>query len=76
MFEKIAGIISEQLGVSIDEITMDSDIMKDLDADSLDMVEVIMAVEDEYGVEVADEDLEGVATIRDVIEYLNARGIN
>ena len=76
MFEKIAGIISEQLGVSIDEITMASDIMKDLDADSLDMVEVIMAVEDEYGVEVADEDLEGVATIRDVIEYLNARGIN
>ena len=76
MFEKIAEIIADQLSVSVDEITMDTDIMDEFGADSLDMMEMIMAIEEEYGVEVDMENVENIKTIGDVIEYLNAQGIN
>ena len=76
MFEKIAEFIGDQLSVSVDEITMDTDIMDEFGADSLDMMEMIMAIEEEYGVEVDMENVENIKTIGDVIEYLNAQGIN
>ena len=76
MYEKIAEIIADQLSVSVDEITMDTDIMDEFGADSLDMMEMIMAIEEEYGVEVDMENVENIKTIGDVIEYLNAQGIN
>lgn len=76
MFEKIAEIIADQLGVSVSEITMDTNIMEEFGADSLDMVEMIMAVEDEYGVQVEEESVENIKTIGDVIKYLNEQGIN
>ena len=76
MFEKIAEIIADQLSVSVNEITMDTDIMDEFGADSLDMMEMIMAIEDEYGVEVDMENVENIKTIGDVIKYLNAQGIN
>ena len=76
MFEKIAEIIADQLGVSLNEITLDTNIMEEFGADSLDMVEMIMAVEDEYGVQVEEDSVENIKTVGDVIKYLNAQGIN
>lgn len=76
MFEKIAGVLAEQLNIDAAGITVDTDIMKDLNADSLDMVELIMGLEDEYGIEVSEEEAAEIATVGDVIEYLNAHGIS
>lgn len=79
MFEKIAEIIADQFGVEVDDIKMETDLVKDLDADSLDVVEVVMALEDLYGIEIPDDDVEealSVPTIGAVIEYLNGRGVN
>lgn len=76
MFEKIAEIIADQLNVSVDEIKIDTDIMDEFGADSLDMMEMIMAIEEEYEIEVDMESVENIKTIGDVIEYLNAQGIN
>lgn len=76
MFEKIAGVLAEQLNIDVAGITVDTDIMKDLNADSLDMVELIMGLEDEYGIEVSEEEAAEIATVGDVIEYLNAHGIS
>ena len=60
VFEKIREIIIEQLQVDESEVTMDTNLMKDLSADSLDAVEIIMAIEDEYGIEIPDEEAEEV----------------
>lgn len=76
MFEKIAGVLADQLGIDAAGITMETDIIKDLNADSLDMVEMIMALEDEYGIEISEEDGAELATVGDVVEYLNAQGIS
>ena len=59
VFDKIKEIIIEQLQVEESEITMDTNLMKDLSADSLDAVEIIMAIEDEYGIEIPDEEAKG-----------------
>ena len=70
IFEKIAGLLSEQFGVEADSITMDTS-FEDLGADSLDIVELTMAVEEEFGLENMDEDdLSGVATVADLVRYL------
>lgn len=73
MFEKIAEIIAEQLNVDVDDLSMDTDLVKDLNADSLDVVEVVMAIEDEFGIEIPDEDVEealSVPTIGSIVEYV------
>ena len=70
MFEKIADIVSKQLGADFDDIDENTNIMDDLGADSLDVVEIIMAIEDEYGIEVPDEKLENVKTVGDVVGYI------
>lgn len=72
VFDKIKSIISEQLGVEEDEITMDSSFIDDLGADSLDIVELIMALETEFDIEISDEDAEKVATVGDVVDYIKA----
>ena len=72
MFEKIAEIIVEQLGCDPSEVTMDSRIIEDLGADSLDVVEMLMAVEDTFGVTVPDEEIPSLRTIRDFISYVEA----
>lgn len=75
MFEKMREIIAEQLGIDEDEITRDTSFKEDLGADSLDLFELTMALEDEYGIEIPAEELESIETIQDVIDYLNSKGI-
>lgn len=70
MFEKVQSIIAEQLGVSVDSVTLDSSLVEDLGADSLDMVELIMAFSDEFDIDIPDDAAEGIATVGDVVDYL------
>lgn len=72
MFEKIKEIIIEQLNVEDDLITMDTHLMKDLEADSLDAVEIIMGIEDEFGIEIPDEEAEKFQTVSDLVNYVEA----
>ena len=70
MFEKVKAIIVDQLSISDEDmITMDTT-LEDLGADSLDMVEVIMAIEDEFDVQIKDEDLESLKSVSDLIDYI------
>lgn len=75
MLEKLKAIIAEQLNVNEDEITAESNFKDDLGADSLDLFELVMSLEEEYSVEIPSEDLEKIATVNDVIEYLKAKGV-
>lgn len=69
--ESIKKIVAEQLSVEIGTIVEDSKFVEDLGADSLDVVELVMALEEEYEVEISDDDAASLATPKDVIEYLN-----
>ncbi|MEG0772284.1 acyl carrier protein [Clostridium sp.] len=73
MFEKIRKRIADQLSLDEDEIRMDSSFADDLGADSLDIVELIMALEEEFDMEIPDEDAEKISTVGDVVEYIKAR---
>lgn len=70
VFDKIKEIIMEQLQVDESEITMDTNLMKDLSADSLDAVEIIMAIEDEFGIEIPDEEAETIQTVQDLVRFV------
>ena len=72
MFNKVVEIIIEQLGVEEKEITMETSVMKDLEADSLDAVEIIMALEDEFGIEIPDTEAENFKSIGDIVKYIEA----
>lgn len=69
-FDKIKDIIIEQLQVEESEVNMDTNLMKDLSADSLDAVEIIMAIEDTFGIEIPDEDAEKFQTVEDLVKYV------
>ena len=71
MLEQIKSMIAENLGVNEDTITEASSFKDDLGADSLDLFELAMALEDEFGIEIPTEDLEQIATVGDVMEYIN-----
>jgi acyl carrier protein len=70
VFDKIREIIVEQLQVDEDEFTLETNLMKDLSADSLDAVEIIMAIEDEYGFEIPDEEAEKMQTVQDLVNFV------
>ena len=70
---KVKEIVCEQLGVSEDEVTLDASFVEDLGADSLDLVELIMALEEEYDTEISDEDAEKIKTMQDVVNYVEGR---
>lgn len=72
VFEKIKQIIADQLGADADEITMDSTFIEDLGADSLDVVELVMAMEDEFDMEIDEDEAENISTVGDVVEYIKA----
>ena len=69
VFERIREIICDQLDLEEDKVTMDSDIMEDFEADSLDVVDLVMSIEDEFGLEVPDDQIENFRTVGDVVRY-------
>ena len=73
LVERIRGLVSDQLGLSPSEVTPDASILDDLGADSLDVVEMVMAIEEVFDIEVPDEDAEGMRTIGDVENYVSRR---
>ncbi|MDE6208939.1 MAG: acyl carrier protein [Lachnospiraceae bacterium] len=75
MFEKIKEIVAEQLSCNEDEVTMGTSFKDDLGADSLDLFELVMALEEEYEVEIPSEDLANINTVEDVVNYLKDKGI-
>lgn len=75
MLEKMKKMIAEQLGVSENEVTESADFKEDLGADSLDLFELVSSLEDEYGVEIPTEELEKMATVGDVMNYLKEHGV-
>ena len=71
IFEKVKNVIVEQLGIDEANVRMESSFLDDLGADSLDIVEFIMALEEEFGLEIPDEDVEKIVTVKDVVEYIS-----
>ena len=72
--EKVKSIIAEQLGVKQEEVTPESSFIDDLGADSLDTVELVMALEEEFGIEIPDEDAEKITTVGDAVKYIEEKG--
>jgi acyl carrier protein len=80
VYERIRGLIVEQLGVEEDEVTASASFVDDLNADSLDLVELIMSMEEEFGgdvegLEISDEDAEKIQSVQDAVDYLKDAGI-
>ena len=71
--DRVKSIIVDQLNVSADEVTIEASFIEDLGADSLDIVELIMALEEEYDIEIPDEDAEKIQTVQDVTNYIQSR---
>ncbi len=71
--DRVRAIIAEQLGVKLEEVTDSASFIEDLGADSLDTVELVMALEEEFGVEIPDEDAEKMVTVGDAIKYIEQK---
>ncbi len=74
VYERVQSIVAERLGVDEDKVTMDAAFIDDLNADSLDLVEVIMAMEQEFDLEIKDEDAENIRTVSDAVQYITEQG--
>jgi acyl carrier protein len=72
VMEKVKSIIVEQLGVDEEEVTLEASFTDDLGADSLDIVELVMAFEEEFGIEIPDESAEKISTVRQAVDYIQA----
>lgn len=72
-FEKIKDLVAEQLGVDVSELTEETSLKDDLNADSLDLFQIIMSLEEEFGIEIPTEDTESIQTIGDIEKYLSKR---
>jgi acyl carrier protein len=75
MLDKLKELISDQLNVDAASVTPDARFKEDLEADSLDLFELVMSLEEEYGVEIPSEDLANILTVQDVINYLEDKGV-
>lgn len=75
MLEKLQGVIAKQLNVEVSEVVPAASFKDDLGADSLDLFELVMALEEEFSVEIPSEDLEKIGTVQDVLDYLAAKGV-
>lgn len=75
MLEKMKELIADQLGVDAEMVTAEKSLKEDLNADSLDLFELVTRLEDTYGIEIPTDDLEKMATVQDVIDYLTSKGI-
>lgn len=74
--KKVRELIAAQLGVAVEQVTPDANLVNDLGADSLDVVELIMALEDELGIEVPDDDAQKLSTLSAVVAYLKEKGVS
>ena len=74
--EKVIQLVLEQLDVTREQCKLEASFIDDLGADSLDLVELIMEMEEKFGVEIADEELEKIRTIQDVVDFIKKKGIN
>lgn len=72
IFESVKGILVEQLGVDVDTVSMESNFIDDLNADSLDIVELVMAMEQEFGISIPDEEAERIKSVGDAVEFIKA----
>jgi len=72
IFEKVQEKVAEQLGIDADEVSLESSFIDDLGADSLDIVELLMALEEEFDIEIPDEEAEKLVTVGDVVEYIKS----
>jgi acyl carrier protein len=73
--ERVKKVIVEQLGVNAEQVTDDASFIDDLGADSLDTVELVMALEEEFGLEIPDEDAEKISTVKAAIEFIEKKGV-
>jgi acyl carrier protein len=73
IFEKVRGIVAEQLSVDAAEVSADSNFQNDLGADSLDTVELVMALEEAFDIEIPDEAAEGITTVGDAVKYIQEK---
>lgn len=72
VLEKVKAILAEQFDVEEDKVTADTDLQEDLGADSLDVVDLLMSIEDEFGVEVPDDEIENIKTVGTLVSYIEA----
>ena len=70
VFERVRSVVAEQLGVDPEKVTPDAEFVQDLNADSLDLVELIMQLEEEFGIEISDEEAANIVTVRDAINFI------
>jgi len=73
VFDQIKAMLVDQLGVDEEDVKMDASFESDLDADSLDLVELIMEMEDKFGVKISDEEAQNIRTVREAVEFVSAR---
>jgi acyl carrier protein len=73
IFEKVKGIVAENLSVEMSEVTPQANFANDLSADSLDVVELVMALEEEFDIEIPDEAAEGIKTVQDAVDYIGGK---
>jgi len=74
VYERVQSIVAERLGVDEEKVTREAEFIGDLNADSLDLVEVIMAMEQEFDLEIKDEDAENIRTVADAVQYIDEHG--
>ena len=74
MFEKVQALLAEQLDISADKITPESEVVKDLGADSLDVVELLMQLEEEFGITLPDSEMENLKTVQDIVHMMEKLG--